>query len=160
MKEDSWLIFWFGPEPWFDIIHHVLIDAGFKNRRMPGIWAKPGGQTMHPNIYFASAYEMFFYARKGNAEINLDKRGRSNIFQFQPVSSSSKIHETERPIEMMEELLKVFTWEGSRVLVPFAGSGNTLRAAFNLNMFPLGYDLTKEYKDSFVSRILKEELSK
>ena len=160
MKDDSWLIFWFGPEPWFDIVHHLIVDAGFKNRRIPGIWAKPTGQTKQYTMYLANSYEMFFYARKGNAEINIDKQGRSNIFQFSPVTPSEKIHPTERPIEMMEELLKIFTWEGSRVLVPFAGSGNTLRASFNLNMFPLGYDLSKEYKDAFVSRILKEELSK
>ena len=157
MKEDSWLIFWFGPEPWFDIIYHLITQAGFQTRRLCGIWAKSTGQTKHPDIYLAQAYEMFYYARKGNAVINLDKRGRTNIFSFDPVAPQNKIHPTERPVPLMEELLRVFTWEGSRIVVPFAGSGNTLRAAFNLNMFPIGYDLSKEYKDSFTVRVLKEE---
>jgi len=157
MKEDSWLIFWFGPEPWFDIIYSLIKQSGFETRRLCGIWTKNNGQTKHPDIYLAQAYEMFYYARKGNAVINLDKRGRGNIFDFSPVSPTNKIHPTERPVPLMEEILRTFTWEGSRVIVPFAGSGNTLRAAYNLNMFPLGYDLSKEYKDSFTVRVLNEE---
>lgn len=156
MKADSWLIFWFGPEPWFDIIYSLIKQAKFETRRLCGIWTKNNGQTKHPDIYLAQCYEMFYYARKGNPTINLDKRGRSNIFSFDPVSPTSKIHPTERPVSLMEELLRTFTWEGSRILVPFAGSGNTLRAAYNLNMFPLGYDLSKEYKDAYTSRVLSE----
>ncbi len=157
MKEDSWLIFWFGPEPWFDIVYNLIKQAKFETRRLCGIWAKATGQTKHPDIYLAQSYEMFYYARKGNAVINIDKRGRSNIFAFDQVSPTNKIHPTERPVPLMEELLRTFTWEGSRIVVPFAGSGNTLRAAFNLSMFPIGYDTSKEYKDSFTVRVLKEE---
>ncbi len=156
MKTDSWLIFWFGPEPWFDIIYSLIKQAGFETRRLCGIWTKNNGQTKHPDIYLAQCYEMFYYARKGNPTINLDRRGRSNIFSFDPVSPLQKIHPTERPVSLMEELLKTFTWEGSRVLVPFAGSGNTLRASYNLNMFSIGYDLSKEYKDAYTARVLSE----
>jgi len=160
MSDDSWLIAWFGPEPWFDIMFHLITDAGFKTRRIPGEWTKPTGQTKHPDTYLASSYEMFFYAKKGNAKINLDKRGRSNLFNFPPVPPAHKIHPTERPVELIEELLSVFAWEGSRVLVPFAGSGNTLIAAYNKKMFPIGYDLSEEYKEGYVSRIMIEEMKK
>jgi site-specific DNA-methyltransferase (adenine-specific) len=157
MNDHSWLIMWFAPDPWFDLIYHMINNAGFKTRRLCGIWAKPTGQTRHPEVYFGNAFEMFFYARKGDAKINLDRRGRSNIFTYSPVTPTKKIHPTERPIELIEELLKCFAWEGSRVLVPFAGSGKTLNAAFNLKMHPLGYDLSQEYKDAFVSNILASE---
>lgn len=157
MNDHSWLIMWFAPDPWFDLIYHMINNAGFKTKRLCGIWAKPTGQTRHPEVYFGNAFEMFFYARKGDAKINLDRRGRSNIFTYSPVTPTKKIHPTERPIELIEELLKCFAWEGSRVLVPFAGSGKTLNAAFNLKMHPLGYDLSQEYKDAFVSNILASE---
>ena len=157
MNDHSWLIMWFAPDPWFDLIYHMINNAGFKTKRLCGIWAKPTGQTIHPEVYFGNAFEMFFYARKGDAKINLDRRGRSNIFTYSPVTPTKKIHPTERPIELIEELLKCFAWEGSRVLVPFAGSGKTLNAAFNLKMHPLGYDLSQEYKDAFVSNILASE---
>jgi len=158
MSDNSWIIVWFGPEPWFDPMYHMIKEAGFQTRRLCGIWTKPSGQTKHPDIYLASSYEMFFYAKKGDAKINLDKRGRSNVFNFPPVFPAQKIHPTERPVELIEELLNVFAWEGSRVLVPFAGSGNTLVAAYNKKMFPIGYDLSSEYKEGYVSRIMLEEM--
>ena len=153
MTDDSWLIFWFGPEPWFQPVFESLTNTGFTTRRLVGIWTKPTGQTHQPQKYLANSYEMFYYASKGNAQINLDKRGRSNVFQFSPVPAGNKTHPTERPIELMKELLNVFCWEGSRVLVPFAGSGNTLIAAHELSMFPMGYDLTNEYKDTFTVKV-------
>jgi DNA modification methylase len=50
----------------------------------------------------------------------------------------------------MSDLLTTFGVEGSRVLVPFAGSGNSLLAASMNKMIPLGFDLTQAYKDSYV----------
>ena len=153
LSEDGWLIFWFGPEPWFETVYEVLTEVGFKTRRLVGLWIKPTGQTHSPQTYLANSYEMFYYASKGNAQITLDKRGRSNVFHFTPVQASKKIHPTERPVELMKELLSTFGIEGARVLVPFAGSGSTLIAAHELKMFPLGYDLSREYRDAFVARI-------
>ena len=158
MNDHSWLVLWFAPEPWFDILYTMLNNIGFKTRRLPGLWVKPTGQTRQPNIYFGNAAEYFYYARKGDAKINLDRQGRSNVFEFSPVPPNSKIHPTERPIELIEEILHCFAWEGSRVLVPYAGSGKTLKAAFNLKMHAIGYDLSKEYKEGFVSDILTSEM--
>ena len=153
LSDDGWIIFWFGPDPWFQTVYEILTEVGFKTRRLVGLWVKPTGQTHNPQTYLASSYEMFYYASKGSAQITLDKRGRSNVFQFTPVQASKKIHPTERPVELMKELLSTFGIEGSRVLVPFAGSGNTLIAAHELKMFPLGYDLSREYRDAFIARI-------
>ena len=157
MSTDSWLIMWFGPDPWFDLILKTIQSIGFECRGIPAHWQKPAGQTMQPNIYLANTYEMFFYARKGHPTIA--KKGRSNEFRFDPVPPSRKIHETERPVEMMREILSTFCWEGSRVLVPFAGSGNTLIAAREEKMFSLGFDLSQAYKDAFVSRFYGKEVS-
>ena len=157
MNDNSWLIVWFAPEPWFDLMYHMIINAGFKTRRLCGIWTKPGGQTKQPSLYFGNNYEMFYYARKGDAKINLDKQGRGNEFEFSPVNPKDKIHPTERPLDLMEEILSCFAWEGARVVVPFAGSGKTLKAAYNLKMQAIGYDLAKDYKELFKTSILLED---
>jgi len=173
MNDNSWIIVWFAPEPWFDPIYHLITLAGkpedvkdddwikskkgLRTRRLCGIWTKPNGQTRSQDVTLGNCYEMFYYARKGNAKINIDKRGRSNEFAFSPVPPAQKIHPTERPLDLMEEILDVFAWEGSRVLVPFAGSGKTLTAAYNKKMFPIGYDLSKEYKEGYVAGIMREE---
>lgn len=155
LNERGWLVMWFGPEPWFDFIYQMLIQNSFKVKRIPGVWVKSTerkiGQTMQPSLYFGNSYEMFFYARKNTGE--LYEQGRSNIFNFSPVSHQKKIHPTERPIEMIQDLLSTLGAPGSRVLVPFLGSGNTLLAASNLGMQAFGYELSQEYKDSFILRV-------
>ncbi|GAG83351.1 unnamed protein product, partial [marine sediment metagenome] len=50
MAEHSWLICWFAPEPWFEIVYQELNNAGFETRRMCGIWTKGGaGQNINPS---------------------------------------------------------------------------------------------------------------
>lgn len=160
MNDHSWLIFWFAPEPWFETVFKTILRQGFNVRRMSAIWFKTGvgGQTRQPDIYLGNLYEMFFYAYKGDATINIDKRGRSNVFEYPVVPSQNKIHDTERPVPLMEDILSTFAYEGARLYVPFCGSGNTLRAGLNLNMSPIGCDVGQEYKDAYVLRLAEEGL--
>ena len=151
MAEHSWLICWFAPEPWMESIYDGLIDNGFKTTRMCGIWTKPIGQSNNPEIYLSNNYEMFFYARKGNPVLN--KPGRSNIFEYAPVYSQNKVHPTERPVELTDEIYDTFAFPGSRILIPFLGSGNGIISAHNRKMSAVGFELNKGYKDSYLVRI-------
>ena len=53
----------------------------------------------------------------------------------------------------MKELYDTFAFTGSRVLIPFLGSGNGLLAAEELGMEGLGYDLSKAHRDSFLVKL-------
>ncbi len=159
MKEESWLVMWFGPDPWFEVIYNLIKKNSLTCRRIPAIWYKgQSGQTNNPDIYLGSSYEMFFYARKGRPSIQ--KMGRSNVFEYPPVKANDKIHPTERPIEMIQDVLSTFSQIGGRVLVPFLGSGNTLLAANNLNMQAVGFELSEEYKSKYIVRVKNGELGK
>ena len=151
MSDHSWLICWYAAEPWQEVIYQALSEAGFSLRRLGGIWAKPNGQTRQPNIYLGNATEPFYYARKGNPTIT--RQGRSNVYQYPTVPATKKIHPTERPVELIQDVLSTFGWPGARILVPFLGSGNTLLAASNLKFNGFGFDLTKAYKDGFTLRV-------
>jgi site-specific DNA-methyltransferase (adenine-specific) len=153
MAENGWLIIWFGADPWFEPIYLTLKAVGFKAHRLPAIWVKGTGQSLNPERSLANAYEMFFYARKGDPK--LGKAGRANTFMYKPVYSGRKIHPTERPIEMMEDIVSTFAPMTGRILVPFAGSGNTILAAANKGLTAIGYDLASEYRDSFVQRVFE-----
>jgi len=148
MAEHSWLLCWFAPEPWFELIHDWIIGAGFSTHRMCGIWTKPAGQSMRPELHLANSYEMFFYAWKGRPAIA--KPGRKNEFNYTPVPAQQKTHPTERPIELTTDMYETFAFPGSRVLIPFLGSGNGLISAQQLGMSGTGFELTKSYRDSFL----------
>lgn len=156
MKNNSWLILWYAPDPWHDTLLRILRDIGFNVRGLPGIWYKGRGQTQQPTRYLASTYESFFYAQKGDPAIK--KQGRQNVFDYPPVNSHKKEHPTERPIEMIQDVIETFSDPGDRLMVPFLGSGNTLLAANNLGVHAFGYDLKKVYRDKFVVKVKEGEL--
>lgn len=151
MADHSWLICWFAPEPWFEVVYQELNNAGFSTTRMCGIWTKGYGQTKRPEIHLANTYEMFFYAWKGRPALN--KAGHGNEFKFPPVPPTKKTHPTERPVELMREIYDTFAFPGSRVLIPFLGSGNGIIAANDLKMSALGFELSKGYRDSFLVKV-------
>jgi DNA modification methylase len=152
MADHSWLICWFAPEPWFNEIYNAIIKAGFQTTRMCGIWTgKVSGQNMNPEVRLSNVYEMFFYAWKGSPALN--KQGHINEFRCPPIPANQKCHPTERPIELMREIYETFAFPGSRVLIPFLGSGNGLISAHQAGMTGLGFELGKGYKDSFLVKV-------
>lgn len=174
MAPHSWMICWFGPEPWFQPIYEWIIEAGkpedvslddwiksgegFQLRRIPAVWTKRSGQVNAPDRYLATATEFFFYARKGQPGMN--KPGMTNVFEYAPVPPGDKVHPTARPIEMIQDMLEIFVRPGRTVMVPFAGSGNTLLAAANLNLTAFGWDLAEDYKTAFDVRVMTGPLRK
>ena len=144
---NSWLIWWFGPT-WFTEVKEAIRSAGWELDDIPGIWNKTNGQTMQPSIHLGRAYEPFFIARKGNPAVV--KQGRSNIFTFAPVQGTKKYHPTQRPTELIQEILRTFAVPTTTLLVPFLGSGASLRAGFLEGMSCFGWDLDGKYKDQYM----------
>lgn len=149
----GWIVCWHGVQ-WTREIIEALIEVGFEPRVIPGIWFKTNtsGQTHHPEISLGSVYEPFLYARKDTATIR--KMGMKNVFPYNVVFQDKKIHPTEKPIEMLQDILEIFAPSQSHILVPFLGSGNTLLAAANLGMTGFGFDLSSEYKAAYTRRVV------
>ena len=152
MSDHSWLLCWYAPEPWQEIIYNLLIDTGFKTTRMNAVWTKKFPmQCNNPQIRLSNSYECFYYAWKGKPVLN--KPGRSNDFNFPPIPPNQKTHPTERPIELMKEIYNTFAFPGSRIMIPFLGSGSGLIAAHELGMSPIGFEISKSYKDAFLVKV-------
>jgi len=62
-------------------------------------------------------------------------------------------HPTVKPVQLMEQLIRIFSKENSIVLDPFSGSGTTLVACKNLNRRCIGIELNKEYYDIIINRL-------
>jgi site-specific DNA-methyltransferase (adenine-specific) len=56
-----------------------------------------------------------------------------------------KIHPTQKPIKLLERLIKIFTDKGEVVIDPVAGSGSTLIAANNLDRKAYGFEIKKDF---------------
>jgi ParB/RepB/Spo0J family partition protein len=148
---NAFCIWWFGPTN-YTAVKAALEAAKFTVCDVPAIWNKGAqGQTQQPNYNLANCYEPFFVCRKGNPHLAV--QGRSNVFDFPPVAGASKIHATERPLDLMVELLRVFAYPGQRVVVPFLGSGVTLRACYKMDMAGCGWDLNEDVKNKFLLQL-------
>lgn len=150
---NCWLVFWFGPT-WHGDVLGSLREAGWIVDDIPCIWVKAQGQTLQPELYLGRAYEPFFMARKGRPLIML--HGRLNVFSYAGLTPTQKIHPTERPVALIEDILKTLAPPGTKVLSPFLGSGATIRAAFNLGLSAQGWDVNPEYRDRFMLAIEKD----
>lgn len=151
--KDCWMIFWFGPT-WHAHVITQLRRAGWKVDDIPGIWFKGGGQTNAPEIYLARSYEPFFICRKGDPILR--QRGRSNVFQYPPVPSGQKYHPTQRPLDLMVELLETFAYPGAIMMSPFLGSGVALRAAYETGLKGFGWDLDIKLKERFLLEVQRD----
>lgn len=154
LKDGSFAVFWFGPT-WFAETRDALRAVGFSVPDIPAVWTKgPIGQTASPDTNFGSCYEPFWLARKGQAKMVVP--GRGNVFDFTPVTPMKKIHATEKPLPLLQEIVKTLCFPGSSILVPFLGSGVTLRAAYSLGHTGWGYDLSEENKKRFLKRVYED----
>jgi site-specific DNA-methyltransferase (adenine-specific) len=72
-------------------------------------------------------------------------------------NKNKSVHPTQKPVELMEYLIKTYTNEGDVVLDFTMGSGTTGVAALNLNRDFIGIELDKNHYDISVKRITEAE---
>ena len=56
-----------------------------------------------------------------------------------------KIHPTQKPIKVLKRLIEIFTDPGDVVIDPVAGSGSTLRAAYELGRNAYGFEVDRRF---------------
>lgn len=68
-----------------------------------------------------------------------------NCMDWPRETKYEKIHPTQKPVELLERLIEIFTDDGDVVIDPVAGSGSTLIAAENLNRKAYGFEIKKGF---------------
>ena len=68
-----------------------------------------------------------------------------NCFDWPRDNTTYKIHPTQKPLMLMEQLVRLFTDPGDVVIDPTAGSAVTLRAAANCGRRAYGFEIKKEF---------------
>ena len=127
---------------------------------------KSSGQALKANMKIVGAVEhaVVLYRDKlpkFNNGRQIDKETGKNVvgtgkmilnwFEWQrdSVKDYPKIHPTQKPVSVLKKLIEIFTDEGDVVIDPCAGSGTTLRAAYELGRSSYGFEIKKNfYKDA------------
>lgn len=99
---------------------------------------------------YASKTEFILLLTKGKPKI----RGKrpNNVLEF--AKTGNVLHPTQKPVDLNEFMLKVFSDEGGAVLDPFMGSGSTGVACMNTGRTFIGIELDSSYYGISCERIL------
>jgi len=71
-----------------------------------------------------------------------------NCIDWPRDNENEKIHPTQKPVALLEQLIEIFTDEGDVVIDPVAGSGSTLIAAENKGRKAYGFEIKKDFFNS------------
>lgn len=121
-----------------------LVLAGMNTRRI-GVWVKPDAMPQFSGDRPGMGYESIVFAHaKGRSRWN--GGGRVGVFTHNKNTPGGKHdHETQKPLPLMLELVKLFTDPDDVVLDPFAGSGTTGVACLRLGRRFIGMELDAKY---------------
>ncbi len=113
------------------------------------------GATEHAVVLYRDKLPKF---RNGKTE---DVKGKmiKNWFEWKRDSKKEypRVHPTQKPVNVIKELIEIFTDEGDVVIDPCAGSGSTLRAAYELNRNSYGFEIEKDFYEKSKETMLNVE---
>lgn len=94
---------------------------------VPLIWVKEGGGYTDFENKYMPRYETILFCSKGQKKpLN---EACSNVFEYKRPATIHRIHTQEKPVDLIQRLIKLSTQENEIVLDPCAGSFATAEAA-------------------------------
>ena len=123
------------------------------------VWEKTNPPPT-PRPSYVSATEWVVWLQKPGARAVWNSGGfTTNLLRYPICGGSERTeHPTQKPIELMKELITRHSNEGDLILDPFMGSGTTLRAAKDLGRRAIGIELNERYCKIAVKRLMQEVL--
>lgn len=121
------------------------------------VWDK---QTKICGTYYMGQVEYIFLLRKGKDK-PINNCGTSDLLSFANARDKNKdgsnIHDSQKPIALMQTLIENSTDVGGIVLDPFMGSGTTALASIRSNRHYIGFEVSQDYYKLALQRIKNEQ---
>lgn len=135
---------------------NIAKQYGFKNYIPLCFYKNYSPQVLKANMRIVgnTEYALIFYRDKLPKFNNKGKM----VFNSIPMAKDNKtprIHPTQKPIEILKQLIELFTDVGEVVIDPCAGSGTTLLAALQTNRRAYGFEIKKEFVKNFNEILIK-----
>ena len=150
MKKDSHCYIWTNDKNLADL----QIEAekvGFRLHNIL-IWKK---NNLTPNRWYMKNCEFILFLYKGKAK-PIKNKGSSQFLEYKNKSGKEKLHPTEKPVDLIKELILNSSEENDLVLDCFMGSGSTGVACIETNRRFFGIEIEKEYFEISKERLAKK----
>lgn len=109
----------------------------------------------HEKIVFAT-YEISRANReKGYGNLSARLRKGSVLRSLRPHSGGVKHHPTEKPVDILRQIIESSSVMGEVVYDPFCGSGSTLIAAAQENRAAIGCEIDERYCETAARRLVE-----
>jgi site-specific DNA-methyltransferase (adenine-specific) len=157
LKKGGTVIFFF--DIWkSNIIKEVAEINKFKQPRI-GSWVKTNPVPINSKInYLSNATEYFFTFVKGSKP-TFNSSYDNGIYRYPICHGKQRFdHPTQKPLELIKDLVEKHSNEGDLVLDTFAGTGTTAHAAYLSNRKYIVIERELKYYEIIKKRI--EELNK
>ena len=86
----------------------------------------------------------------------INGKSPTNVLEIDFRADEERVHEAQKPVALMEYLIRLTTIENQVVLDPFIGSGTTAIACHNLNRRFIGFEINESYYDDAIRRLETE----
>ena len=141
----------------FSFIVQELDKQGFSMKDVIR-WVKPNPMPRNTNRRYVGDFELAIWAVKDGGKWTFNKpEGVSYLkplYQCASVGKKEKrIHPTQKPLKLIEDIIKVHTNEGDIVLDLFAGSATTAEACLKNNRIFIGSELDETYYKKAMERL-------
>jgi len=83
----------------------------------------------------------------------INGKNPTNILEMGFERDEIKIHEAQKPVKLIEYLIKLTTCENHIVIDPFMGSGTTAVAATHLNRRFIGFEINEYFYQNAINRL-------
>ncbi len=91
-------------------------------------------------------------------EIGYNPKDVWSVARLHRIHSERKDHPTQKPLEIIERMVKASCPENGIVLDPFAGTGTTIEACLRNNRYYIAFEINKDYYDIIQNRIQKVKI--
>lgn len=152
LKNDSFL-YLICSSPDFDFYRRELPKIGFTIQDYPLIWHKTRTITHgRRNWQYSRDYEPILLGVKGSPVLTSSTE-ISAILNYENLHYTKMIHPHEKPIALLNQLVRDSTHPGGKIIDPFAGSGVTLESAKVNDRCYIGIEKEKKFYDNIVKRL-------
>jgi site-specific DNA-methyltransferase (adenine-specific) len=149
-KSDGGCVLCFTRDDVCEIFKTAIQCAGFTIKSVI-VWDKQVHGMGNLKSQFAPQHELIIFATKGKYQFP-DKRPH-DVISIQRISPSNLLHPNEKPIELLEYLVKSTCKVGDTVIDMFMGSGSTGVACINTGRNFIGIELDEHYFNIAKDRI-------